>query len=714
MFVGEAPGFHEDQQGYPFVGAAGKLLDRLLDGIGLTREDVYIANVLKCRPPGNRDPMPDEIEACETYLFRQISLIQPKLVATLGNFATKLLSGKQHGITRVHGQPQPPQVGGLAVTLYPLYHPAAALYTPAMLRTLEEDFARIPGLLAGADPAAAAPAPEALELDADVIPFPVPQPASRSPPGQPPSSSSSSRRRHAGSKHSAPTLTPGSSADARSSTLSAWSSSSRPRPRRPSGLPRRSPSRLDPGDVVLVSRRARRREDDVRTRRVPRARRHRPVTSPTFTIGHRYAGRVAVSHLDLYRFEACHEAEWGDLEPYFDDAIVFVEWPEAGAGAPAGRGASPPRARWAATGGSSPSRLTDDSLQDVEVFNSADSLRLTPPRTSRPARSCATGTCWARAAATVAALLPEVDRLARGGRCRSGERRRHRGRPRAGPLHEPAHGSRHRARARVRARRAGQRASRRSTRSPPAREARCRSSTPAGARSSRSTGPGLSAARAAPVERGRLCVGDGAVRYRDAARGGRGDGSAGRRSAPCPLGAPPRAARGLVRPGRAGRADLPAGSRRRQGARAGGGPMIELRRLTLVRPRRHREDRAALVPDAVVAVDVRRRAREAVVVLRRRLRPRSAQPRRLPDRLPLRRRLARHEPGRRRARTAAAGSRGGCSTTSSPRPRETRCAATRSRSASRTPARSSSTRRRASGRRVSGAATTRTTARTPT
>lgn len=147
LFVGEAPGFHEDQQGVPFVGQAGKLLDRLLAGIGLTRQDVYVANVLKCRPPGNRDPMPDEIEACESHLFRQIELIQPRLIATLGNFATKLLSGKPHGITRVHGQPQPASVGGLSVTLYPLFHPAAALYTPAMLRTLEEDFARIPALL---------------------------------------------------------------------------------------------------------------------------------------------------------------------------------------------------------------------------------------------------------------------------------------------------------------------------------------------------------------------------------------------------------------------------------------------------------------------------------------------------------------------------------------------------------------------------------------
>jgi uracil-DNA glycosylase len=147
MFVGEAPGFHEDQQGEPFVGQAGKLLDRLLAGIGLERGQVYVANVLKCRPPGNRDPQPDEIEACEGHLFRQIELIQPKVVATLGNFATKLLSGKPTGITRVHGTDQPTSLGGRRVMLYPLYHPAAALYTPAMLKVLEADFARLPELL---------------------------------------------------------------------------------------------------------------------------------------------------------------------------------------------------------------------------------------------------------------------------------------------------------------------------------------------------------------------------------------------------------------------------------------------------------------------------------------------------------------------------------------------------------------------------------------
>ena len=147
MFVGEAPGFHEDKQGVPFVGAAGQLLSKLLAGIGLAREDVYIANVLKCRPPGNRDPQPDEIEACEGHLFRQIELIRPKVVATLGNFATKLLSGKPAGITRVHGQEQEVVLGGRSVLLYPLFHPAAALYTPRTLDVLQADFARLPDLL---------------------------------------------------------------------------------------------------------------------------------------------------------------------------------------------------------------------------------------------------------------------------------------------------------------------------------------------------------------------------------------------------------------------------------------------------------------------------------------------------------------------------------------------------------------------------------------
>jgi DNA polymerase len=165
MFVGEAPGFHEDKQGVPFVGAAGQLLSKLLDGIGLMRDEVYIANVLKCRPPGNRDPLPEEIESCEPHLWRQIELIQPKLICTLGNFATKLLSGRPTGITQVHGQPQDVLLGGNAVTLYPIFHPAAALYTPRMLQVLQDDFARIPELLGrGAPPPPPLPEPEPAPL----------------------------------------------------------------------------------------------------------------------------------------------------------------------------------------------------------------------------------------------------------------------------------------------------------------------------------------------------------------------------------------------------------------------------------------------------------------------------------------------------------------------------------------------------------------------
>ena len=160
MFVGEAPGFHEDKQGVPFVGQAGKLLDGLLTGIDLTRDEVFVANVLKCRPPGNRDPQQDEIEACEPHLFRQIELIEPKVIATLGNFATKLLSGRPLGITRVHGQEQALTIAGRSVVLFPLYHPAAALYTPAMLKVLEADFARLPELLGRGVQPAAAPEPE--------------------------------------------------------------------------------------------------------------------------------------------------------------------------------------------------------------------------------------------------------------------------------------------------------------------------------------------------------------------------------------------------------------------------------------------------------------------------------------------------------------------------------------------------------------------------
>jgi uracil-DNA glycosylase len=159
MFVGEAPGFNEDKQGKPFVGQAGKLLDKLLDEIGMTRKDVFIANVLKCRPPGNRDPQPAEIEACEGHLFRQIELIEPRVICSLGNFATKLLSGSPQGITKVRGTPQLHEIGGRNVFLYPIFHPAAALYTPAMLEQLRRDFAALPALLQEPLPGEQAPPP---------------------------------------------------------------------------------------------------------------------------------------------------------------------------------------------------------------------------------------------------------------------------------------------------------------------------------------------------------------------------------------------------------------------------------------------------------------------------------------------------------------------------------------------------------------------------
>jgi DNA polymerase len=148
MFVGEAPGASEDDQGLPFVGAAGKLLEKLLGEIGMARADVFIANTLKCRPPGNRDPQLAEIENCREYLYRQVELIQPRVICTLGNFSTKLLREDPTGITRLHGQPEVLAVGRRAVRLYPIFHPAAALYTPRMLETLREDFKRLPELLA--------------------------------------------------------------------------------------------------------------------------------------------------------------------------------------------------------------------------------------------------------------------------------------------------------------------------------------------------------------------------------------------------------------------------------------------------------------------------------------------------------------------------------------------------------------------------------------
>lgn len=167
MFVGEAPGAEEDRQGLPFVGRAGALLTQLLEEIGLSRGEVFIANVLKCRPPGNRDPLPAEIESCEPYLAEQVRLIEPRVVCTLGNFATKLLTGNRAGITKVRGVPQVHELGGRTVFVMPLFHPAAALRTPAVADELRSDFSRLPELLAQPLPQAdPLPGPEPVAADA--------------------------------------------------------------------------------------------------------------------------------------------------------------------------------------------------------------------------------------------------------------------------------------------------------------------------------------------------------------------------------------------------------------------------------------------------------------------------------------------------------------------------------------------------------------------
>jgi DNA polymerase len=172
MFVGEAPGAEEDRQGLPFVGRAGQLLNQLLEEIGLSREDVFIANVLKSRPPGNRDPQPSEIAACEPYLFEQVGLIEPKVVCTLGNFSTKLLTGSPTGITRVRGTPQIHELGKRMVFLLPLFHPAAALRTPAVKEQLRADFATIPELLQRPSPTPQPSAEEIAEAEAGDEPPP--------------------------------------------------------------------------------------------------------------------------------------------------------------------------------------------------------------------------------------------------------------------------------------------------------------------------------------------------------------------------------------------------------------------------------------------------------------------------------------------------------------------------------------------------------------
>jgi len=153
MFVGEGPGYHEDKQGEPFVGAAGQLLTRMLSDIGLAREDVYIANVVKCRPPGNRDPLPDEIEACKPWLDGQIRNIDPRVIVTLGNFATRFMLDRQVSISRVRGQRF--EMDGR--TVVPTFHPAAILHgggeSSAQFQSLRDDFQAVRAIMAEPRPA---------------------------------------------------------------------------------------------------------------------------------------------------------------------------------------------------------------------------------------------------------------------------------------------------------------------------------------------------------------------------------------------------------------------------------------------------------------------------------------------------------------------------------------------------------------------------------
>jgi uracil-DNA glycosylase family 4 len=155
MFVGEGPGFHEDRQGEPFVGAAGKLLNELLTSAGLSRSEIYIANVIKCRPPNNRDPEPDEVETCKPFLLQQIQLIKPRVVCSLGNWATQTLLEKKVGISKVRAQ----VIRLKDFVLFPLFHPAAALHQGSLLQPLREDFVKLKDFLDQASTTESSPTP---------------------------------------------------------------------------------------------------------------------------------------------------------------------------------------------------------------------------------------------------------------------------------------------------------------------------------------------------------------------------------------------------------------------------------------------------------------------------------------------------------------------------------------------------------------------------
>ena len=288
MFVGEAPGAEEDRQGLPFVGRAGALLTELLEGIGMSREQVWITNVLRCRPPGNRDPQPIEIESCQPYTHRQVELIEPRVIATLGNFATKLLTGSRVGISRVRGTPQVREIAGRDGL------PDAAL----------------PSGGGAADALARRHAARGLRQ------------AARAPRAARSRGRGLDRRPR--SSPEAPRLAP------TSSTCSVDDTSSAPAPRRRRRSGRGWPPAFGPGDLVLVSGEL----GAGKTTLIRGACRElgvtEQVTSPTFTIGRRYRGRVPVSHLDLYRLDSLAGEDPGLLDDYLTpDAVAFVEWPAA-------------------------------------------------------------------------------------------------------------------------------------------------------------------------------------------------------------------------------------------------------------------------------------------------------------------------------------------------------------------------------------------------
>ncbi len=271
IFVGEAPGAEEDRQGLPFVGRSGALLDTMLGEIGMSRDDVFIANVLKCRPPENRDPKPEEIETCRPYLLRQIELIEPAVICTLGNFATKLLSGDPTGITRVHGVVQVHEFNGRQIQLFPLFHPAAALRSTGVAEKLRADIAALPKLL----------------------------------------------RRATGQTPPARTQMPVRSVITTSAEQS-------------EAAGHQLAGGLKPGDVVIL-----RGEMGAGKSTFIRAASRAlgvegPMPSPTFTIGRMYLGRMPVAHLDLFRLGDIDQEEPGLLDDYLTpDTIGFVEWPEA-------------------------------------------------------------------------------------------------------------------------------------------------------------------------------------------------------------------------------------------------------------------------------------------------------------------------------------------------------------------------------------------------